>query len=325
MVENLYPDIYINTVLDDYIQKKNSNVDIVDLDDKDYPDDVDYEQVDSLIRMDNIAIDDAISVETQEVTREMIDHAKDMVILDKYMFPIEERLVYYDLVPGTSVTGSYKAIVRSDNDKLISIMRDSYKVVPNRLVIGNVMNELDKLDTRWVIDTSHSYVTDERMKLHITFPDILMNDGESDIALSCYIHNSYDGSEGVRMLWGAIRAICTNGMIWGKVLSKFYHRHTQGINIGSIKRQLSNSVDKIPLIQTRMKEMVENENVSEIYPSIKKLLGKGIYDHVVAQTCINDKVTQWMLYNMVTYYISHTIEQRMRTHYQLQASKVFGI
>jgi hypothetical protein len=269
-----------------------------------------------------------VELETQEIPREVTDHALDMSILDRYMFPIEERTVWYGMNHGTDdkrLSSNHRAIVRQDNDKLISIVKPTYKIISNQFVIGTVMNELDKLDTSWKIDTSHSYVTDERMKLHITFPDILMNDGESDIALSCYIHNSYDGSEGVRMLWGAIRAICTNGMILGKVLGKYYHRHTRNIMIGNIRKQLSETVDKMPLIQRRMQEMIGNENIDGIYPAIQKHLGKGMYDHVVAQTCINDKITQWMLYNIVTYYISHTIEQRMRTHYQLQASKVFGI
>ena len=69
------------------------------------------------------------------------------------------------------------------------------------------------------------------MRLQVTFPELTLNDGKSDIALSMFIHNPYDGSEGVRVFYGGIRAICTNGFVFGEVLSKFYSKHTKGINL----------------------------------------------------------------------------------------------
>ena len=156
--------------------------------------------------------------------------------LSKYLFPVTERRVFFDNpLVGLDSTKEYKAIVRTDKNKLISIRQDSYKLIPNSEVIMPLLEQLHELDTRWHYDNSHSFVDSKRMRLQVTFPDLTLNDGRSYIALSLFLHNSYDGSEGVRMFWGAIRAICSNGMVFGKVLSKFYSKHTKGINLNNIK------------------------------------------------------------------------------------------
>ena len=56
-------------------------------------------------------------------------------------------------------------------------------------------------------------------------------------------------SEGVRFMFGAIRSICTNGMVFGKILSKYYRKHTKGFKIGNLKDALSATYDQIPAIQ----------------------------------------------------------------------------
>lgn len=65
-----------------------------------------------------------------------------------------------------------------------------------------LLEQLHYLDTNWIIDPSHSFIENNRMRLQVTFPDLSLNDGKSDISLSLFLHNSYDGSEGVRLIWG---------------------------------------------------------------------------------------------------------------------------
>ena len=122
--------------------------------------------------------------------------------LNKYLFPVEERRIYFaNPNNDPKVTKEYKAIVRTDKNKLVSVMQDSYKLIPNREVIMPLIEQLNSLDTKWNFDNSHSFVDSKRMRLQVTFPDLTMNDGRSDIALSLFVHNSYDGSEGVRIFW----------------------------------------------------------------------------------------------------------------------------
>jgi hypothetical protein len=243
--------------------------------------------------------------------------------LRKFLFPVDERKVYFeDLSDNPKRTKEYKAIIRLDKNKLVSIQQDTYKLVSNYEVIMPLLDQLHKLDTRWVIDPSHSFVDDKRMRLQVTFPDLTLNDGKSDIALSLFTHNSYDGSEGVRMYWGAIRGICSNGMVFGQVLAKFYSKHTKGINLHNLKQQIEETYDQIPVIKERISILQRLEVTDVIKEEVKDKMGKKISDYITNQI---PAANQWMLYNMITFYISHVIEQRLRAGYQMRASKLFKL
>ena len=251
--------------------------------------------------------------------------------LKPFLFPIEERAVGYgnfqtNFFPDSKLvqTKKYKAIVRSDSDKLISIMPYTYQTVPNREVIYPVLDFLDKFDNKWVIDDSHSFVQDGRMRLQITFPDLIVNDGKSDVALSLFLHNSYNGVEGVRGFWGGIRGICTNGIVFGKLLGSFYHRHTSGIDLEKLKQQLESTSSKLPVIEERIRILQNIESNSEQLKTVEKKLGKNAYKFVEENFYLTDQ-SQYILLNLLTNYVSHQVRRHLRARYQQQISKIFGI
>ncbi|MCX6170947.1 MAG: DUF932 domain-containing protein [Ignavibacteriales bacterium] len=250
--------------------------------------------------------------------------------LQPYLFPVIEREVFHSDISGKAsplLTKDYKAIVRKDTSELISIMNDTYKIVPNSDVIRPLMEQLNMLDTSWFIDSSHSFVENNRMRLQVTFPELIFSDGKSDVSLSLFLHNSYDGSEGVRMFWGAIRAICKNGMVFGEVLSRFYGKHTAKINIGNLNQQAEASYEKIPVIKHRIDQLL-NEKVTEaLRTSVENRLGKKVMKFVEEQEDERNQKAKnmWVLYNFLTYFISHNVQQRMRAGYQFEVSKLFKL
>lgn len=247
--------------------------------------------------------------------------------LYNFTFPVEERKVFFeDRNDISTITKSYKAIVRQDTDKLISIMNDTYKIIPNSEIIKPLMEQLHSLDTTWHIDNSHSFVEDNRMRLQITFPELTLNDGRSDISLSLFLHNSYDGSEGIRMYWGAIRYICRNGMVFGEVLSKFYGKHTQGLRLDNLKSQVEQTYENIPAIKNRINQLLNTKTTEDIKENIELKLGKTIIKYVEAEELQYKRaMNQWALYNILTYYISHEVEQRLRAAKQFEVSKIFKL
>jgi len=241
----------------------------------------------------------------------------------KYLFPVIENKVFVE-TEGKSVIAApmYKAITREDNGKLISIQSDTYKVISNAEIIKPLMEQLHTLDSKWIIDPSHSFVQDNRMRLQVTFPELTFSDERSEIALSLFLHNSYDGSEGVRMFWGAIRFICSNGMVFGKVLSKFYAKHTSGLRLDNLPEQVHQTYDQIPVIRERI-EILQNIGVSKsLKESVEEQFGKKVAKYVHEQP---NPQNQWILYNYLTWYISHVVEQRLRAAYQMKVSRMFQL
>jgi len=241
----------------------------------------------------------------------------------KYLFPVTETKVQVKDTGGLYFpTDKYKAIIREDNNELIAIQKKSYKLVSNAEVIKPVLDQLSDITTDWYIDPSHSFVENNRMRLQVTFSDLTFHDGRSEIALSLFLHNSYDGSEGVRMFWGAIRFICSNGMVFGHILSKFYGRHTSGLDIGNIKESLEKTYEQIPVIKHRIDILQNLKADKTIKRKVEDNLGKNVMKYVDEQP---NPVSQWHLYNMVSFYISHNLEQRLRSGYQYKLSKVFEL
>jgi hypothetical protein len=249
--------------------------------------------------------------------------------LTPFLFPVEETAVYSDLpgVDGMPVASrEHKAITRSDTGALIAIQRNSYKLVSNAEVIEPLLEEIEKLHVAYYIDQSHSFVSDEKMRLQLTFPEFTIHDGRSDIALSMYVHNSYDSSSGVQLLMGAIRGICKNGMVFGTVLSKFYGRHTLNFDIQNVQRILSNTGEKLPVIKHRI-ETLQNTKVDKAFRGeVERSMGQKITKYIHEQEEEKQRVQNlWALYNLCTWYISHKIQLKMRADYQIRTSKIFGL
>ena len=262
--------------------------------------------------------------------------------LQDFCFPVEQRNVsfvsnsrFYDwntksyiFKPTSKLTEQYKAIVRNDNNALISIVNKNYKLVPNKDLIDQLMEQLERTDQKYEIEEHHSFVRNNRMRLHIVFPDLKIKDDSDDgIALSLFLHNSYDLSEGVRMYWGAIRSICTNGMVFGKLLAKFYGKHTKGLKIENLKQSLESTYKLIPDIQQRIEVLDSLEVDKQLDSDCKEELGKTMYKHLLIENNVESlqQLNQLQLFHLVTHYISHRINTELQARYQMRVSKLFNM
>ena len=250
--------------------------------------------------------------------------------LQDFMFPITERAIAVhngeaDFIDWenkqTYLSGDFKAIVRQDSNALISIVRKSYCIVPNEVLINKLMHELVALETPFRIDPSHSFCENNRMRLQITFPDLALKDSESDIPISLFLHNSYDMSEGVRVFFGGIRSVCSNGMVFGNVLARYYGRHTQGFKIENITSKLREAYQYLPDIQDRINELEMTPAEPELFSKIENEISKKIAKEVETE----EQISAWELLNRITYIISHSIALRYRARYQQNVSRVFGL
>lgn len=221
----------------------------------------------------------------------------------------------------------YKALVIANGNHhgdVVSIVKDTYKVVQNRELILPFLDDIEALGVNWTIDPSHSFIQPNRMRMQITFPDIFISDEDSSIPLSLYLHNSYDMSEGVRVFWGAIRSVCTNGMVFGEVLGSFYGRHTKGFTFDNVDQQFHQVTAKVSDIQQQIDHLRNTGLNAELMEDLQKELGKRRLNSIINTDKLPDK-SQWDLLNDITYYISHDVEKPRRADFQMKVSKVFAL
>ena len=253
--------------------------------------------------------------------------------LKDFCFPVVERKVAVDDQVNSKAdwqdnesyldTG-YKAIVREDTNKVISIVRDSYKIVTNRDLINELLHFLAVSGEQFKIDPSHSFVQDNRMRLMITFPNLTLQDNESEINLSLFIHNSYDLSEGIRFYFGAIRSVCSNGMVLGEILGRYYSKHTSGFEMSDFSAKLDEAKEHFPAIQERIDQLQMLPATPKLVEQISDKISKRLTDEVLEQHEIN-QMSQWELLNRTTSYISHDVDKPHRARHQQSVSRIFGL
>ncbi|XWN36866.1 MAG: DUF932 domain-containing protein [Balneola sp.] len=250
--------------------------------------------------------------------------------LQSYYFDVEEREI---ALLSSIRTGkedlpinNYKAIVSSINgtEKVVSIAKKTYKLVRNKELIEPFLEHLTSLHETWEIDTSHSFCMPNRMRLQITFPEIKLHDGDSEIPLSLYLHNSYDQSEGIRLFWGAIRSVCSNGMIFGDVMGSVYARHTAGFTFDNLEKQFQNMSSKIEQVQARINFLKSTGLNNSFMDKLQEALGKRRLEEITNTDRVLHK-SQWDLLNDITYFISHDVEKPRRADLQMKTSKVFQL
>jgi|GEM_PF-425475 len=254
--------------------------------------------------------------------------------LNDFCFPVVERQVAVDDVqspvvdwenPNTYIPArNHKAIVREDTSELISIVKDSYNVIPNEVLINKLLHFLATSSEPFRIDPTHSFVQDNRMRLQITFPDLSLQDSESEIPLSLFLHNSYDMSEGVRFYFGAIRAICSNGMVFGEILGKYYSKHTCGFELEDFASRLEEAKSYFPAIQNRIDQLQMLPATEQLVEQVSDRISKRLADQVLETQQIR-QLSQWQLLNRVTHYISHDVDKPTRARHQQSVSRIFGL
>lgn len=223
------------------------------------------------------------------------------------------------------------AIVRKDTNEILHYPTNNYKVIQNKEVIDSFLTKITPITNNIVLGQSHSFVKSEKMQVQLTFPDFQFNDGGSDVALTAYLSNSYDGSAGVKILWGGIRKICTNGMIWGIHIMKFYAKHTTGASFGGLEHQFQKVITSIPEVEKRINILRQleyslptgEEEIIEEKERLQKQYGKKCADYILEN--YQRGMSQYDLLNLVTWFISHKIEASRRADYQLRAARNFKL
>lgn len=246
-----------------------------------------------------------------------------------FMFPIEERSVALEELPyqanrmlNPHPEQAFKAIIRTDTNEVISVVRNSYQLVPNEDLITMFYEELRDRQVHAFIDESHSLVNSQRMRLQITFPEIKFQDGDSEIALCLFIHNSYNGSESVRFVFGAIRDLCENGMVIAETLTEYRFRHRRGVNIKkNISGVITTVFDEWPIVEDKVKLLARTPFNTEIYAKVEQIMGTS-WSHYLRS---EQPETMWEAYNILTDYISHQLLKDQHARYQQGVSRVFDL
>jgi len=244
----------------------------------------------------------------------------------------------------------FMGVYNISEKEVVSVVSDTYKLLPNKQIIDPVLNFLEKENVKYYFDR-FSWVSERRMRLHFTFPDFkIKDDTKEGIISSVFLHNSYDMIESFRMEVGAMRQVCSNGMVIGKLLKriKVVHRaeNIQEISVAHINSIINGFWDNNVAIEAYIKQMVAEKVTMKFLAKLSTKVEGKIFSHLMKSVGLVDADTknrdvvrnikdfdpnqiigqnQWQVYNILTQYVSHITLQRYRLDYLRRISRFFGL
>ena len=150
----------------------------------------------------------------------------------KISFPLVHEASLHAGMRNTFVE-SHKAI-QDEHGRPIAVVGSGYTLVQNNDVYPQIEDAIyaSAINTRGMTRDIKSSHGGARTIVTYSFPahKVDINDRGDNVMLTIKVLNSYDGSWRFMILVGAVRQICSNGMVIGEYFSEHFAKHTKNID-----------------------------------------------------------------------------------------------
>ncbi len=139
---------------------------------------------------------------------------------------------------------SFNVRIRHDdegNDVIRAIVSERYGVIDNHEAMQMVANSLPSLDEALA---SHLFNDGDDIYGNILLPDYMKSEPDSDYGVGIAFKNSEIRNSTFKISPFLFRAICLNGMIWGRMNSEINvnQRHMGKIDLGDLQLQVTQAI-----------------------------------------------------------------------------------
>jgi hypothetical protein len=241
--------------------------------------------------------------------------------------------------PDGKKMGSNVAVWNRGENIVYAVASDKYKLIRHEEVIARA-EEIVRGDhglgsyTRTIkFDNGGGW-----MRATYTFNGVEVDVGGHPINPTLEIFNSYDLTSKLKLLLGAFRLVCTNGLVIGKHLAEYKGRHMPYLSLNMAEDELKLGMGKLEeeakVWSEWDKEVMEEKEVLEIIDGLS--LKKGEEAELIVEpettTMVSietwrmllqmgekyqervNAMTRWILFNIITQFITHRVRSEMRKH-----------
>jgi len=164
---------------------------------------------------------------------------------EEISFPLVHEASLYAGMRSTFVE-SHKAI-QDEHGVPIAVVGSGYTIVQNNDVYPQIEDAIHSsaIDTRGMIRDIKSSHGGARTIVTYSFPahKVDINDRGDNVMLTIKVLNSYDGAWRFMTLVGAVRQICSNGMVIGEYFSEYFQKHTKNIDTDAAVDKLGHALE----------------------------------------------------------------------------------
>ena len=228
-----------------------------------------------------------------------------------------ERPIHFENLNSDTGLGNiskHKAIVNPVTEKIVSVVGSGYQLVQNADVFPQFEDaiRLSNLDTNGMVRNVSTSHDGGRTVVSYDFPEHAISIGENDdVNLTLTVLNSYDTSWRFRVLGGAFRMLCANGMIVGDTFMEYSGKHTASLDteraIRNLEVSLAGFLDEAELWKTYPKVEVTELEVAHVFARLANGSKTLLLDLDVTFNEYVDELGHnlWALFNTITAWSTH--------------------
>jgi len=246
-----------------------------------------------------------------------------------YNFPVELQPIY---LGSKKEISNRKAVVRTDTEAVLGVVSNEYELVRHATVIDAFREAGKKYDIQEKVSLAQNGAY---LFYQMTFPKVEAEVTKGDIVrMQMVARNSYNSMSSLQIVFGALRLVCTNGMVLGTKFMQFFYRHIG--EVGGLNSEVTLSLyretykkyiklfgEKMPLITTMAKK--ELPAGDGLFDKEKVMLPKYLLDEAKVSFEGSKDHTVWGYYNSLTFAISHKMKKEspnLTLGYGMEAWKV---
>lgn len=265
---------------------------------------------------------------TQTVRKEAFnDTAHGMRILKTMQRASEVGIFWGDPVEGKIKSApSHKGIYNETTGEFVKPVSDSYLLIEHEEAFSHIIQSLSSIGMKM---NGEIIEMDNKAWMNIHFPDIKIEDDASGIYPGFCVYNSYNGSSGFGGYMGALRGVCSNGMILRHIVpeTSFSIKHVgEKVKVAQntdewIKNMIESHKELKDYINSAIHDSVEWDmtvKFLENFKSIPKKHREGIKNILIDTADGKSKITRWDIYNAFTQWATHGNRISMQTAEFLQ-------
>jgi len=225
-----------------------------------------------------------------------------------------------------------KAIINSETNKVVSVVSDNYKLVSNLEITEWFENYLKETDVPFRRIGIYGNESGSKFWAKYRFPETISEIGPprvtpfgkkvpDKVEMMATLQNSYDGSLAHGFDIGGYRLVCLNGlMVPMDNIHVWRQKHTINFSdvVDTIAINFQTMKDHFEAVSKEWKALTQQEfNAKKTLTVLRALELSKMYQSWLAETYKdyrrNQKLnTMWDVYNMVTWFATHVVEQRNR-------------
>ncbi|MDD5723114.1 MAG: DUF932 domain-containing protein [Syntrophales bacterium] len=247
---------------------------------------------------------------------------QDQINAQQDLFPRFPRVTEQPIPWGPQnklrAANEYKAIVDSNTGKVFSIVSKDYKIISHEQAIEQIESVIAKNDNLGRYDTKIDlYNGGGRMRCTFTFPEISAEIERGDyINPQLHLSNSYDVTWPFVVTLGALRVLCSNGLVIGVEIFNIKKRHVYELDELHIRESIANATKRFKKQTEKWRNLTDIPLHPKTYERVMRSMkfGKNAAEEIQHRIDHdadghNNKnfavISLWTFYNVLTWYITH--------------------